>query len=117
MSNNFKELAESLKAEWDDDTRQVYEAASEEFAAEVVERADLGVALAAARKERALTQSALAELTGIQQAEISRIERGIGNPTATTLLRLATALGQRLTLAPIQDHRANQASMSSRKMK
>jgi len=38
--------------------------------------------------------------TGIQQAEISRIERGAGNPTAATLLGLADALGQKLTLVP-----------------
>ncbi|PPF78903.1 hypothetical protein C5B96_13790 [Subtercola sp. Z020] len=56
--------------------------------------------LAAARKARSLTQPALSELTGIQQAEISRIERGTGNPTAATLLRLADALGQRVMLVP-----------------
>ena len=39
---------------------------------------------------------------GIQQAEISRIERGVGNPTAATLLRLAEALEQRLALVPVQ---------------
>ena len=60
----------------------------------------LGAQLAAARKARGLTQPDLSALTGIQQAEISRIERGAGNPTAATLLRLADALGRRLTSTP-----------------
>lgn len=47
-------------------------------AAEVNERAELGAVLATARKARSLTQPALSELTGIQQAEISRTERGAG---------------------------------------
>ena len=64
------------------------------------EREQLVDQLAAARKARGLTQPDLSALTGIQQAEVSRIERGAGNPTAATLLRLADALGQRLTLTP-----------------
>jgi transcriptional regulator with XRE-family HTH domain len=70
------------------------------FTAEVDERAELGSMLAYARKANSLTQPALSELCGIQQAEISRIERGVSNPTAATLLRLADALGQKLTLVP-----------------
>ena len=64
------------------------------------ERERLGAQLAAGRKARGLTQPDLSALTGIQQAEISRIERGAGNPTAATLLRLADALGRRLTSTP-----------------
>ncbi|MET4782074.1 helix-turn-helix transcriptional regulator [Glaciihabitans sp. UYNi722] len=100
MAKNFNELVDRAKATWSDDTRRVYEAASSEFAAEVNKRAELGAVLATARKAQSLTQPALSELTGIQQAEISRIERGAGNPTAATLLRLADALGQKLTLVP-----------------
>ncbi len=102
MAKNFNELADRAKASWSDDTRRVYEAASSEFIAEVKERAELGAVLATARKVRSLTQSALSELTGIQQAEISRIEQGVGNPTAVTLLRLADALEQKLTLVPVK---------------
>src|SRR5690606_6744689 len=102
MATSFDELAERAKAAWGDETRRVYEAASSEFSAENNERAELGAAIAAARKARRLTQPVLSELTGIQQAEISRIERGVGNPTVATLLRLADALGQRLTLVPTQ---------------
>jgi XRE family transcriptional regulator, regulator of sulfur utilization len=52
------------------------------------------------RLEQNLTQKQLAELSGIDQAEISRIERGQGNPTTTTLGALTKALGVDLRLVP-----------------
>jgi ribosome-binding protein aMBF1 (putative translation factor) len=100
MGKSFDELAAAAKAGWSEDARRVYDAAVSAFDAEMDEREQLGAQLAAARKARGLTQPDLSALTGIQQAEISRIERGAGNPTAATLLRLADALGQRLTLTP-----------------
>lgn len=100
MGKSFDELAAAAKAGWSEDARRVYDAAVSAFDAEMSEREQLGAQLAAARKARGLTQPDLSALTGIQQAEISRIERGAGNPTAATLLRLADALGQRLTLTP-----------------
>ena len=39
-----------------------------------------------------MTQSELAAMTGLDQADISRIERGTANPTERTLLRIAHAL-------------------------
>lgn len=45
------------------------------------------------REQLGLSQTELAEKTGIDQADISRIERGSGNPTEKTLTRLAEALG------------------------
>jgi XRE family transcriptional regulator, regulator of sulfur utilization len=47
---------------------------------------------AALRRERHMTQKQLADLSGINQAEISRIERGQANPTAATLGALTRAL-------------------------
>jgi DNA-binding XRE family transcriptional regulator len=44
------------------------------------------------RRERHLTQKQLADLSGIDQAEISRIERGQANPTTATLGALTRAL-------------------------
>lgn len=95
---NFDELAEQAKAGWSENAHRVYEAASAQFTAEVAERAVLGPALAANRQARSLSQPALSEITGVQQAEISRIEKGIANPTVATVSRLAQALDQRLTL-------------------
>jgi transcriptional regulator with XRE-family HTH domain len=45
------------------------------------------------RKARHLTQRQLAASSGISQAEISRIERGQTNPTASTLAALLAPLG------------------------
>jgi len=50
------------------------------------------------RLKHGLTQVQLAERCGIDQAEISRIETGNGNPTARTLERIADALDADLRL-------------------
>ena len=49
--------------------------------------------LLALRHRRGLTQRRLSELSGVQQADISRIERGETQPTTVTARRLANALG------------------------
>lgn len=54
------------------------------------------------RKQRAVTQVELAELAGLDQAEISRLERGAGNPTEQTLERVAAALGARWELVGVE---------------
>lgn len=45
------------------------------------------------RRELGLSQVALSERCGVPQADISRIERGQGNPTMATVDRLIAALG------------------------
>jgi ribosome-binding protein aMBF1 (putative translation factor) len=65
----------------------------------VFERAyGLAVQIAELREKQSLTQAQLAERTGIDQADISRIERGSTHPTEKTLLRIADALGAELRL-------------------
>jgi ribosome-binding protein aMBF1 (putative translation factor) len=56
----------------------------------------LGSQIAMLRKRRNLTQPALAKRSGLEQADISRIERGSSNPTEDTLAKLGRALGVRL---------------------
>ena len=46
-----------------------------------------------ARKEKNLTQKELSKLTGIAQADISKLENGIANPSVKTLQRLANGMG------------------------
>lgn len=46
-----------------------------------------------ARKSRSLTQKQLAEITGIDQADISKLENGNANPSLKTLQRLAAGMG------------------------
>lgn len=88
MSKNFREtLDEQLKdpvfqAEWEalEPERQIIRAIIE------------------GRERRDLTQQQLAEITGIQQADISRLENGTGNPSLRTLKRLAAGMGMQLKL-------------------
>jgi transcriptional regulator with XRE-family HTH domain len=48
------------------------------------------------RSTRAVSQSALSRVSGVAQGEISKIERGLVNPTVATLRRLEDALNQLL---------------------
>jgi DNA-binding XRE family transcriptional regulator len=50
------------------------------------------------RRSHKLTQKQLAAKSGIDQSEISRIERGQTNPTTATLTALLTPLGARLSV-------------------
>lgn len=50
------------------------------------------------RESKGLTQKDIEERTGIHQAEISKIERGIGNPSLLTLARIAESAEHRMKL-------------------
>ncbi len=54
--------------------------------------------LSEARNLMGITQKQLAEKTGIYQADISKIERGLGNPSLNTMKRLADGLGMDLKI-------------------
>ena len=51
-----------------------------------------------ARKRSGLTQKELSDRSGINQADISRIERGVGNPSLRTIKRLASSMGMAVKL-------------------
>lgn len=61
-------------------------------------------AIAEGREERDMTQKQLAEATGINQADISRLESGTANPSLRTLKRLAAGMGMALKVefVPLQ---------------
>lgn len=59
---------------------------------------DIAMQVVELRERHGFTQSELAERTGIDQADISRIERGSTSPTARTLQRIADALDADLRL-------------------
>ncbi|MBW3536585.1 MAG: helix-turn-helix domain-containing protein [Actinobacteria bacterium] len=50
------------------------------------------------REKHGLTQMQLSEATGIPQAQISKIERGVISPTSATLAKIAEALASDLRL-------------------
>lgn len=54
----------------------------------------LGQAVAQAREEKGISQRQLSNRSGVIQAEISKIEQGKGNPTVSTLQKLAKSLGR-----------------------
>jgi predicted RNase H-like HicB family nuclease/DNA-binding XRE family transcriptional regulator len=51
------------------------------------------------REARGLSQAALAELAGVKQQQIAKLEDPDGNPTLATLEKLADALGLRLEVS------------------
>lgn len=60
---------------------------------------EIADALSAARAAAGISQKELAERTGIDQSDISKIERGIANPSVSTLKRLAIGLGAELSIS------------------
>ena len=57
------------------------------------EHAALGEAVRRLRLEAELSQEELAEAAGTDLTQVGGVERGVRNPSYTTLLRLAAALG------------------------
>ena len=72
------------------DLKKEYDALQPEY--------DLIQAMIDVRKKQNITQKQLSEMTGITQADISRIENGTRNPSLSMLKRLAEGLGMRLKL-------------------
>lgn len=54
--------------------------------------------LAEVRKKKKMSQKELSARSGIIQADISRIENGIANPTMNVLKRLSEVLGVKLKI-------------------
>ena len=80
-------LAEQMK---NPEFKKEYEALEPEFA--IIQ------AMIDARKNTGITQKQLAEKTGINQADISRLENGNANPSIRTLKKLAEGLGMKLKI-------------------
>ena len=80
-------LSEQLK---DEEFRKEYEAIQPEM--------DVIRAIVDARTSQNLTQRELAERTGINQADISKLENGTRNPSVNLLKRLAEGMGMALRI-------------------
>ena len=59
----------------------------------------VGNAVAAARAKKGLSQRELSEATGIDQSDLSKIERGTANPSVSTLTRIAEAMAAKLIVS------------------
>ena len=87
MKTFDKYLEEQLK---DAEFKEEYKKISPEL--------DIIKAMLDARKLQNLTQEELAKKTGIDQADISKLENGTRNPTINLLKRLAEGLGMDLKI-------------------
>ena len=98
MSSSFDEFMREME----DEARQ---AGPEAEAAlfESQQRHWVGRRLFERRRELGYTQANIAALSGINQADISKIEHAEANPTLDTLAALAAALGLTLALEPVTE--------------
>ena len=80
-------LVDQLK---DEEFKKEYEAIQPEM--------DIIKALIEARTSQHLTQKELSRRTGINQADISKLENGTRNPTVNLLKRLADGMGMTLKI-------------------
>ena len=85
--------------ELDVETETIYEDGETVRTEKISLHPEAAHAVAAARAMAGLTQKELAQRTGIDQSDISKIERGIANPSVATLERFAAALGGELSIA------------------
>jgi transcriptional regulator with XRE-family HTH domain len=60
-------------------------------------------AMIEARKAKNITQKQLSEITGIAQADISKLENGNANPSLRTIQRLAAGMGMTIKLEFVPD--------------
>ena len=74
----------------DEEFKKEYEALQPEM--------EITRALMNARIKANMTQSELSAKSGISQADISRLERGLRNPSLSLLKRLAEAMGTELKI-------------------
>lgn len=95
MTNYNDFLAEQLK---DEEFKKEYDALEPEFS--IIQ------AMLDARKKSGLTQKELADITGIAQGDISKLENGSANPSLKTLQRLAAGMGMQLKLEFVPTNRA-----------
>ena len=85
----FEELKDLALS--DSETRKEYDALEPEY--------QLILALIELRSEQHLSQQEIANRTGINRSDISRIEHGNANPSLKTMKRIANALGKQLIIS------------------
>ena len=83
---------------WDDVEQELF---TPEEIAESNLRAALIGEIIKARQEHGITQEKLAELSGIRQSIIARMEKGCLTPQLSTVLKVLAAMGKTLAIVPI----------------
>lgn len=81
---------------WNDDldidTETIYQEGKLIKKEEISLEMEVGLEIQKARARSHLTQAELSKLTKIDQSDISKIERGVANPSVATLYKIAQAL-------------------------
>jgi DNA-binding XRE family transcriptional regulator len=85
--------------ELDIEVETIYEEGSDAGTATVPVSSAVADAVYTARAAAGMSQCEVSQLSGIDQADISRIERGTANPSVSTLERIAKALGGTLNVS------------------
>jgi len=111
MQGTFDDVMAKVSASWTPADWEHYRLISMAMRLEV-QRIRLGHLVKQARKELGYSQRQLANLTGIQQKEICKIEKQKGNPTLTTQHRLFEVLGIQQTLEIVRTETPSQAIVS-----
>ena len=87
---------------WNDDldfdAMSIYECGEVVGYSETTINQQIGLLLAKTREEMNLTQVELAKKSHIDQGDISKIEKGLGNPTIAKISKLFKALGKSVSL-------------------
>lgn len=89
-----EEIWAPIKATWSEADWAMYNQIKTALQLEA-QRIRLGQLVKTGRLAKGFSQRALADLTGVQQREICRIEKYKGNPTLATQHKLFSALGIR----------------------
>jgi len=76
---------------------------TEEDEAQIRLESELIDAFIAARESKGMTQRQLAEVSGIKQPVIARMEKAVNSPQISTLLRTLAPLGYTLSIVPQTD--------------
>lgn len=84
--------------ELDIDATSVYECGEVVGHEDTTINQQIGVLLATTREGQGLTQVELSKLSHVDQGDISKIEKGLGNPTIAKINKLFMALGKSISL-------------------
>lgn len=98
VTQTYEEMMVSIREKWSAREKELSQRARDHFSQIRDERFTLGIVLRDRRKELGLSQSDVASLSGVQQAEISRIESSRANPTWETVSKLLAVLGMTMHL-------------------
>ena len=84
--------------ELDFDAMSIYEEGEVVGQDEPTINQQIGILIAKTREELNITQTELAKLSHIDQGDISKIEKGIGNPTLSKINKIFSAMGKTISL-------------------